>query len=403
MSKTFCPLPWNHLATHPNGSVTLCCESDMENRNSESYNLEGDKRKFQTLHDTDYDFDKIVNSDYFNKVRLEMLDGKIPSSCAKCFNYEKNNLESKRQRELKRLDFNFDIAKKVTNNNGSLKEVNYEFIELRLGNHCNLACRTCNPVSSTRWKEDWFQLHQYYIPFQSRFDWPLKEKFWTNLAKVSSKVKKIYINGGEPLLIDKHLQYLEFLVKNDYAKDIDLNYSTNSTVKNDIYLDVWSKFKSIEFMLSIDDIEHRNEYLRYPSTWKKTMQTLDWFERIKEQLSNVTLCLMQTISLMNIYYIKEYTNYFRPRSLHIHRNYVYAPNYYSAINLPQNVKKIILEKNANVNDYVSLENFLKVEGNTKYLQQFFEINNKLDGIRQESFKNVFDEWYEIIRKNVNET
>jgi len=53
MSKTFCPLPWNHLATHPNGSVTLCCESDMENRNSESYNLEGDKRKFQTLHDTD--------------------------------------------------------------------------------------------------------------------------------------------------------------------------------------------------------------------------------------------------------------------------------------------------------------------------------------------------------------
>ena len=31
-------------------------------------------------------------------------------------------------------------AKEITNDDGTLKEVNYEFVELRLGNHCNVQC-----------------------------------------------------------------------------------------------------------------------------------------------------------------------------------------------------------------------------------------------------------------------
>ena len=28
MSKTFCPLPWIHLATRPNGDVRVCCTAN---------------------------------------------------------------------------------------------------------------------------------------------------------------------------------------------------------------------------------------------------------------------------------------------------------------------------------------------------------------------------------------
>ena len=62
MSKTFCPLPWTHLATHPHGAVTLCCESDMTNRASDSQNANKD---FQTFHNTDYNLDKIIPGDFF--------------------------------------------------------------------------------------------------------------------------------------------------------------------------------------------------------------------------------------------------------------------------------------------------------------------------------------------------
>ena len=31
VKDTTCCLPWNHLATHPNGNVTLCCQTEMAN------------------------------------------------------------------------------------------------------------------------------------------------------------------------------------------------------------------------------------------------------------------------------------------------------------------------------------------------------------------------------------
>jgi hypothetical protein len=31
MSKTFCPLPFTHLATHPIGTVSPCCSAEMNN------------------------------------------------------------------------------------------------------------------------------------------------------------------------------------------------------------------------------------------------------------------------------------------------------------------------------------------------------------------------------------
>jgi hypothetical protein len=87
MSKTFCPLPWTHLATHPHGAVTLCCESNMTNRASDSQNANGD---FQTFQTTEYDLNKIMNSDLFREVRMQMLNGKEPSVCSTCYKYGKS-------------------------------------------------------------------------------------------------------------------------------------------------------------------------------------------------------------------------------------------------------------------------------------------------------------------------
>ena len=45
-SKSFCPLPWKHLATHPHGSITLCCESEQIGRQSESFDKNEIIKKF---------------------------------------------------------------------------------------------------------------------------------------------------------------------------------------------------------------------------------------------------------------------------------------------------------------------------------------------------------------------
>jgi len=391
MSKTFCPLPWIHLATHPHGAVSLCCESDMTNRNSDAYDSLFGKRHYKSLNNDS--FNEIFNSDLFKSTRKDMLNDKVPAPCKKCFEYEKLGLKSKRQLESSRLNFSLNDAMAITDSTGAIKDINFEFIELRLGNHCNLACRTCNPTSSTKWIKEWEIINdtKFDIP-RSCFNWPLDEKFWNELCQHSANTRVVYINGGEPLLVDKHLNYLKFLVDKGYAKNISLMYSTNSTVINDLYIDVWKEFKHVDICLSIDDLEHRNEYLRYPAKWNKTLECYKWFANLKQ--NNINVRIMQTVNIMNVFYLKEFSEFFA--DVNISRNYVYAPEYYSAKNLPKKLKDAVIEKHKDVDFIHELTNFLSADENIEQFKEFMTYNKKVDFLRNEKFENVFTEWNSII-------
>jgi sulfatase maturation enzyme AslB (radical SAM superfamily) len=389
LSKTFCPLPWTHLATHPHGSVTLCCESDMTNRASEAQDL---PREFITLHNTTYDFEKIMNSDLFKQVRKDMLDGKMPAPCTKCYKLEALGNESKRTRDTKLLDFNLEDAQSITQKDGTLTEVNFEFIELRLGNICNLACRSCNPQSSSKWIRDWEKLNErkFDTP-QSMFDWPLDERFWASLAEHCNNTRKVYINGGEPLLVDKHMRFLEFLIEKDLAKKITLVYSTNSTIINDKYINLWKEFEQVEFMVSIDDLEDRNSYLRHPAKWDKTIEAFDWLHSLGHKSY-----VLQTVSIMNIYYIKEAWEYWNNKGVNVSHNMVHHPNFYSAANAPEHAKQAILQKIDGLPFYDQINNFLSQSSNPNAFNQFFDENKRLDVIRKQSYADVFKEWHDIL-------
>ena len=387
LSKTFCPLPWTHLATHPHGSVTLCCESDMTNRASEAQNL---PREFITLNNSTYDFEKIMNSDMFKQVRKDMLDGKMPSPCSKCYKLEALGNESKRTRDTSLLEFSLQDAQRITQSDGTLTEVNFEFIELRLGNICNLACRSCNPQSSSKWISDWEKLNdrKFDMP-QSLFNWPLDEQFWANLAEHCNNTRKVYINGGEPLLVDKHMKFLEFLITKNLAKNITLVYSTNSTIINDKYIDLWNAFKQVEFMVSIDDLEDRNNYLRHPAKWDKILKSFEWLHSLGHKTY-----ILQTISIMNIYYIKEFWEYFRARGVNVSHNMVHHPNYYSAANAPQHAKQAILNKIVDMPFYNQINNFLSQEDDPQAFEKFFDENKRLDVIRNQQYEEIFKEWHD---------
>ena len=51
MSKTFCPLPWMHLGTHPHGGVTPCCISDMTAGKNRARNFTDTGDQFFNLND----------------------------------------------------------------------------------------------------------------------------------------------------------------------------------------------------------------------------------------------------------------------------------------------------------------------------------------------------------------
>ena len=265
MSSTFCPLLFQHLATHPHGGVTHCCVADHRNALSSSrdgdrfYNLNRD-----TVHDT-------MNSESFKKARLEVLNDKKPKACLRCYAEEAKGMNSKRIEEIKNYpEYTIDVAREVTDNIGYMKDVQLEFVELRLGNTCNVACRTCNPASSSKWRNDYdalqkattFQLTDYNT--MEGFRWPEREGFWEDLLQHCDRVKTFYINGGEPMLIKEHFAFLERLVELGKT-DIKLWYNINMTLMNEKVIDLWRKFAHVKISCSIDDLGIRNEYIRHPT------------------------------------------------------------------------------------------------------------------------------------------
>ena len=116
MSKTFCPLPWIHLATRPNGDVSVCCTANASGAGKQDEKTAGlVKKDGIAMNLRDHTIEEVWNSEHMRRTRLQMLNGEIPSSCTKCFSEEAKGITSKRQWESaewkQRVDFdnlNFD-------------------------------------------------------------------------------------------------------------------------------------------------------------------------------------------------------------------------------------------------------------------------------------------------------
>jgi MoaA/NifB/PqqE/SkfB family radical SAM enzyme len=397
MNSTYCSLPWTHLASHPDGGVTLCCISDHTNAASRS-------RNFEPLYYYDLNKDKldnIMNSDFYKKTRLEMLNGIKPKACLRCYQEEDNNVRSKRIEENEKLGFTEDMARAITSVDGTIP-VNFKFVELRLGNLCNLKCRTCNPVSSTSWIVPYQKLQQE-LTFVTNYDrkinssWTESDEFWDDLFEHSADIQLIYVNGGEPTLVEKHWKYLEELIKRGYNKQITLWYNINMTNLPDKLIDLWKEFKKVQVTCSIDDLYERNDYIRSGSKWSEVVTNLDKIQSYNWIESSVC----QTISWLNVFYVNDFIKYMRQRNLHVHMNYVYDPKFLSVQILPTEYKKIILDTCKDLNEWElnSISSQLSVDENTQMFNNGIKYNKWLDVNNKKDFAKTFNDWYNHLQKH----
>lgn len=337
----FCPLLFNHLATHPSGSVSHCCVSSHVDMLSHSWDgTHNDKSKVYNLnHDK---IEDLYNSDSFKQARATMLEGKAPRACTRCFQEEKQGIWSKRQEELRNYpNFTEEKAREITSADGTIEKPQFDFVELRMGNTCNVKCRTCNPASSSLWRRDYQQLeNEVDFPItkygdMSGFRWAENPEFWDDLMQHSDKVKVFYINGGEPMLIKEHLRFLERLVKKGHTNVV-LWYNINMTQMNESVLDLWSRFLQVRVSASIDDIGVRNHYIRYPTEWGDVCKNLglllneDWIQ----------LDITQTVSWMNYTNVVAFWQWANTMDVPVSHNPVYDPVFMSPAVLPDELRRV---------------------------------------------------------------
>jgi MoaA/NifB/PqqE/SkfB family radical SAM enzyme len=152
---TFCVLAWNHLHLTPNGAVKMCCIAGEDIH---------DKGKPYNLYSHTYE--EIWNSAYMRSARKGMSKGKWISACQRCYMEEDTLGESRRTQqnarwlsEYNKLPEQF-IAETVVNDFYIKKRP--QFLQLNLGNLCNLACRMCSSLYSSRIEKD--SVHNKWMP-----------------------------------------------------------------------------------------------------------------------------------------------------------------------------------------------------------------------------------------------
>ena len=195
---------------------------------------------------------------------------------------------------------------------------------------------------------------------------------------------------------------MQTLVDRGISKNVEIVYSTNCTIINHTYEDIWKEFKKVQFMLSIDDIGERNEYIRTYTAWSKVLEFVDWMKDITSKNDNLDYNILQTVSTYNIFYIPEFYEYFDGE--HISHNFVNDPAHFDPLILPREVQQIIVERIGGLTKDV--QNYLQVErksdgiaiSNISGLHTFFAKTNAMDVIKKTSFKETFPEFYELIKK-----
>jgi MoaA/NifB/PqqE/SkfB family radical SAM enzyme len=356
-SKTFCPLPWIHLATRPNGDVRVCCTANASGAGIVDVK---DAGLVKDMNLKTHTIEEVWNSEFMCNVRLQMLDNKIPTSCTKCFQEEEKGITSKRNWETMvwqdRLDIDRIVAQ--TTSTGSLP-VNIPYFDLRLGNMCQLKCIMCSPHDSSSWIKEWKIQYPKYKTIELKRDqgwdpsfdytWYQKGSFLDTMRSQAQHIKELYFAGGEPLLIPEHYKILEFMVETGAAKNCILRYNSNGVELPEKLFELWNHFKQVKFNFSIDAVGNRNDYIRYPSKWRDIVSNA---QRLDDTPDNVVVNIACAVQLLNVMSLTDLVQWkasmnFKKINLPpygaglIGTHLVYLPSYLNVRVLPMHLKKEI--------------------------------------------------------------
>lgn len=296
-NDNFCILPWISLEASPIGTVRPCCLADHELTDNTG-------EKFSLLN---ADFADIQNSASMRKLREQFLAGEKPQTCRKCWNEERAGRTSKRMHTIDRLKHT------VTDTEWTADAKPLMFLDLKLGNICNLKCRICGSWSSSQFateeiawtlREEQKKSHAYTMLRAGA--WPKEnESFWNQIDSVLGDIRYIEFTGGEPFMIDQHFDMLQGIVDRGIAHQVEIHYNTNGTLYPERAEQIWQHFKTVEIAFSIDDIGSRFEYQRSNAVWSQVCENLDRFRDLKEMHSNIRLQICATINVFNVHYIDQ--------------------------------------------------------------------------------------------------
>lgn len=271
---SFCVLPWIHLYGSVDGVWGRCCvdASTYAAHDARRRALPADAlgcaphSPHAPLNpDRVVDPEGAFNGQALKTTRLEMLRGTRVAACSYCDDREQLGARSYRQiaNEMFLGDADVEETIRSTRPDGHVDGFP-TYLDLRLGNACNLACVMCDhPTSST------IGIRQGIPPALARIDpYAPDDRLWQLLERHAPGLRRIYFAGGEPLLQPMHFRLLDLLIRCGRPEQTTVAYNTNLTIVPRGWLDRLRKFQAVDIGASCDGVGAVFESIRIGARWE---------------------------------------------------------------------------------------------------------------------------------------
>jgi MoaA/NifB/PqqE/SkfB family radical SAM enzyme len=280
LSDTFCVLPWTHLIVRGDGGAQTC------NWSSDRIGNDGVQMNVRSS-----SLESIWNSRHMRDIRRAMVAGRRVSACQACYETEELGGQSMRQQMLQRWQNGFLNEERASVDALKAEAARLDFnvarrprfVQLDVGNLCNLRCRMCSSGASSAINRD--PVHRRWS--EPALDLVRQQDAWFKRASVmrgliddATELRQLHIIGGEPLAIREVGQVLRLVIETGRARDVEVSFHTNATIVRPPWLELLSEFGKVVVYVSIDGTRRLYEYIRFPARWDSLAGNLDTLRSI---------------------------------------------------------------------------------------------------------------------------
>jgi sulfatase maturation enzyme AslB (radical SAM superfamily) len=397
-SETFCILPWIHLHAWPDGRAYPCCLAKADSPL-------GDLKK-QTMRE-------VWNSADLREMRTNMLSDKSCRQCTNCYEQEASGFTSMRNGSNKNFGQHIGLIDQ-TLPDGSLPDMRLHYWDIRFSNICNLKCRSCGGIFSSRWYNDDVKLWGKELRPRVQFAGRHEEDIWEQMQEHIPHLDQIYFAGGEPLIMEEHNRILKLLIDKGNT-GVRLIYNTNLNelyFKKENVLDLWKHFPEVCVAASLDDMGARAEVIRSGTNWLQVEQNI---RDLKRECPHIDFMISPTLSVMNVWNFCKFHRYMveqefiRPGDMNV--NILMNPPEYRIDILPPSIKHEIKQEfeqhiewlkdkdkiQRATGGFQAAIEFMMVQDNSHRLGDFWRTASDIDWVRDEQIINAVPELEKIVQ------
>ena len=255
--------------------------------------------------------------------------------------------------------------------------------------------------------------------------WHENPKFLDNFKKVAPTLKRLYVTGGEPSIIQANTDMINHLIEIG-NKECHVSFTTNLTTWN---VDLYEKldfFDKSEVQVSIDGYKESQEYIRYGSKWEDINKN---FRKLIELPEKVRVQIYTVFQIYNIFETYKLMRWLESLDVDRHISFypiiIDQPIQLRAINLPYDIRDRASNLYRRYYDYGTYKNsYLDLHGAAnriisylgtdwkphesygKYVQgvkqsetnqrrMFYQYTNFMDMVRGHNFFDTFTEFEEL--------